>query len=113
MGLSSVPLGDLTPEEPKEMTLDLLKTLDLNDLQNDKSRGQLVIELMFKPFKEDELSRGFEETQTALKAPKGTLAGGGLLVVIVNEAQGLEGKHHNNPYVKLTLRGEKGKTKVW
>lgn len=113
MGLSSVPLKDLTPEERKEMTLNILKTLDPNDPQNDKSRGQLVVELTYKPFKEDEPPRGFEETQTVHKAPEGTPASGGLLVVIVHEAQGLEGKHHNNPYVKLTFRGEKRKTKVW
>ncbi|KAK4784984.1 hypothetical protein SAY86_001673 [Trapa natans] len=111
MGLCSIPLKDLAPEEPKEVTLDLLKTLDPNDQQNDKSRGQLVVELTYKPFKEDEMSRGFEETQTLRKAPPGTPAGGGLLVVIVHEALDLEGKYHNNPYVKLTLKGEERKTK--
>lgn len=106
-------MKDLIPEEPKEMTLNLFKAMDRNDPQNDKSQGQLVVELTYKPFKEDEMTRGFEETQTVQKAPEGTPAGGGLLVVIVHEAQGLEGKHHNNPYVKLTFCGEERKTKVW
>ncbi|OWM80412.1 hypothetical protein CDL15_Pgr019692 [Punica granatum] len=112
MGLSSVPLKDLIPEEPKEMTLNLLKTMDPNDPQNDKPRGQLVVELTYKPFKEDEMPRGFEETQTVQKAPEGTPAGGGLLVVIVHEAEDLDGKYHTNPYGKLTFRGEERKTKV-
>ncbi|KAK4798678.1 hypothetical protein SAY86_031004 [Trapa natans] len=111
MGLSSFPLKDLEPEEPKGVTLNLLKAMDPNDPQNNKSQGQLVVELTYKPFKEDEMNRGFDETQTVQKAPVGTPAGGGLLVVIVHEAQGLEGKHHNNPYVKLTFRGEERKTK--
>jgi hypothetical protein len=35
-----------------------------------------------------------------------------LLVVIVHEAQDLEGKHHTNPYVRILFRGEEKKTKV-
>lgn len=45
------------------------------------------------------------------KAPEGTPAGGGLLVVIVHEAQDVEGKHHTNPYVRLLFKGEDKRTK--
>lgn len=110
MGMNVVPLKELTPEEPKIMTLELLKNMDLNDPQNEKSRGQLMVELTYKPFKEDDVNLSFTE-QAEQKAPEGTPAGGGLLVVIVHEAQDVEGKHHTNPYVRLLFRGEEKRTK--
>ncbi|CAI0445306.1 unnamed protein product [Linum tenue] len=111
MGMNLVPLKDIPPEETKVMTLDLLKTMDLNDPQNEKSRGQIVVELTYKPFKEEEMPSSFEETQTVEKPPEGTPAGGGLLVVIVHEAQDVEGKHHTNPCVRITFKGEEKRTK--
>ncbi|CAI0435175.1 unnamed protein product [Linum tenue] len=111
MGMNVVPLKDLTPEESKVMTLELLKNMDLNDVQNEKSRGQLVIELLYKPFKEDEMPNAVEESDGVEKAPEGTPTGGGLLVVIIHEAQDVEGKNHTNPYAKITFRGEERKTK--
>ncbi|CAI0445303.1 unnamed protein product [Linum tenue] len=112
MGMNLVPLKDIPPEETKVMTLDLLKTMDLNDPQNEKSRGQIVVELTYKPFKEEEMPSSFEETQTVEKPPEGTPAGGGLLVVIVHEAQDVEGKHHTNPCVRITFKGEEKRTKA-
>ncbi|KAJ4823638.1 Synaptotagmin-2 [Turnera subulata] len=111
MGMNVVPLKELTPEEPKEMTLDLLKNMDPNDVQNEKSRGQLVLEFLYKPFKEDQIPDNVEASEGVEKAPEGTPAGGGLLVVIVHEATDVEGKHHTNPYVRLLFRGEERKTK--
>lgn len=111
MGLNIVQLKDLTPEEPKTLTLDLLKNLDPNDVQNEKSRGQMVVEVNYKPFKEHEMPN-FEESGEVVKAPEGTPEAGGLLVVIIHEAQDLEGKYHTNPYVRLLFRGEEKKTKV-
>lgn len=111
MGMNVVPLKDLTPDEPKVLTLDLLKNMDLNDPQNEKSRGQIVVELTYKPFKEEELPKSFEESKSIEKAPDGTPAGGGMLVVIVHEAQDVEGKHHTNPYARILFRGEERKTK--
>ncbi|XP_057440446.1 synaptotagmin-2-like [Lotus japonicus] len=110
MGMNVIPLKELPPEEPKVFTLDLLKNMDPNDAQNDKSRGQIVIELTYKPFKEEDLAKGFDETQLQ-NAPEGTPAGGGLLVVIVHEAQDIEGKYHTNPHVRLIFKGEERKTK--
>ncbi|KAA3468100.1 synaptotagmin-1-like isoform X1 [Gossypium australe] len=112
MGMNEVPLKDLTPDEPKLMTLELVKKKDTNDAQKDKSRGQLVVELTYKPFKEEELPKSFQQTKTLLvRAPDNTPDGGGMLVVIVHEAEDVEGKHHNNPYVRILFRGEKRKTK--
>jgi len=112
MGMNTISLKEVSPEEPKRFTLDLLKNMDPSDVQNEKSRGQIVLELTYKPFKEEDLAKGFEETQTVPKAPEGTPAGGGLLVVIVHEAQDVEGKYHTNPHVRLIFRGEEKKTKV-
>lgn len=110
--MNVITLKEVSPEETKRFTLDLLKTLDPNDPQNEKSRGQLVVELTYKPFNEEEMGKGFDETQTIPKAPEGTPAGGGLLVVIVHEAQDVEGKYHTNPHVRIIFRGEEKKTKV-
>ncbi|CAL5332128.1 unnamed protein product [Camellia sinensis] len=111
MGLNVIPLKELTPEESKEMTVSLLKNMDPNDVQNEKSRGQIVLELMYKPFKDDEIPNETEDSNVVEKAPEGTPDGGGLLVVIVHEAQDLEGKHHTNPQVRLLFRGEEKRTK--
>ncbi|CAK9148303.1 unnamed protein product [Ilex paraguariensis] len=111
MGLNAIPLKELTPDEPKVMTLDLLKTMDPNDVQNEKSRGQIVVEVIYKPFRGDEISNESEDSNAVQKAPEGTPDGGGLLVVILHEAQDLEGKHHTNPSVRLLFRGEERKTK--
>lgn len=112
MGMNVVPLKELSPDEPKVVTLDLLKNMDPNDVQNGKSRGQLVVELTYKPFKEEDIPKEFDESGTVEKAPEGTPASGGMLVVIVHEAQDVEGKHHTNPYVRILFRGEEKKTKV-
>ncbi|CAL5383442.1 unnamed protein product [Camellia sinensis] len=111
MGLNVIPLKELTPEASKEMTVSLLKNMDPNDVQNEKSRGHIVLELMYKPFKDDEIPNESEDSNVVEKAPEGTPDGGGLLVVIVHEAQDLEGKHHTNPQVRLLFRGEEKRTK--
>ena len=110
MGMNHVPLKELTPDEPKEFTVDLLKTGDPNDPQNEKSRGQIVIQLTYKAFKEEDLGKDLEDSMQ--QAPKGTPAGGGILIVRVHEGQDLEGKHHTNPFVRVIFRGEERKTKV-
>lgn len=112
MGMNVIPLKELTPDESKVVTIDLLKNMDPNDAQNEKSRGQLVVELVYKPFKDNEIPNDIEDSNAVEKVPEGTPAGGGLLVVIVHEAQDVEGKHHTNPYVKLLFRGEERRTKV-
>lgn len=112
MGMNVVPLNDLVPDEPKVLTLDLLKNLNQNDVQNEKSRGLLVLEVVYKPFKPDEMPQDFENSNQVEKAPEGTPAGGGLLAVIVHDAQDLEGKYHTNPSVRLLFRGEEKRTKV-
>ncbi|KAA0045733.1 synaptotagmin-1-like [Cucumis melo var. makuwa] len=111
MGINVVPLKDLPPDEVKVLTLPLLKKTDSDGVENEKDRGQVVVELKYKPFKEDEIPKGFGEMHAVPKAPDGTPAGGGLLVVIIHEAEDVEGKHHTNPFVRIYFRGDKRKTK--
>ncbi|PHT97631.1 Synaptotagmin-1 [Capsicum chinense] len=111
MGMNVIPLKDLTPDESKIMTLDLLKNMDANDAQNDKDRGQIMVELTYKPFKEDELPKDIEDNDAAHKVLEGTPPGGGVLMIMVHEAQDVEGKHHTNPYVRIIFKGEERKTK--
>lgn len=110
--MNVIPLKDLTPDEPKVVTLNLLKTMEPNDPENEKSRGELVVEVLYKPFKEDELPHNVEDPNAIEKAPEGTPASGGLLVIIIHEAEDVEGKHHTNPYARLIFKGEERKTKV-
>lgn len=112
MGMNVVRLKEIPPEEPRVLTLDLLKNMDPNDPQNEKLRGQLMVELLYKPFKDDEVPKDFDNPNAVEKAPDDTPAGGGLLVVIIHEASDVEGKHHTNPYVRVLFRGEERKTKV-
>lgn len=111
--MNVIPLKELAPDEPKTMTLNLLKNMDPNDVQNEKPRGQLVVEVAYKPFKEEEVPDDIEDPNEVQKAPDGTPAGGGLLVIIIHEAVDVEGKHHTNPYARLLFRGEERKTKVY
>ena len=112
MGMNVVPIKDLLPDESKVLTLDLRKNMDPGDVQNEKLRGQLVVEAIYKPFKGSEIPLDTENSDEVQKAPDGTPAGGGLLVIIIHEGQSIEGKNHTNPSARLLFRGEVKKTKV-
>lgn len=113
MGMNVLPLKEMVPNEHKSFTLELRKTLEgaEDGVQPDKDRGRLEVELLYKPFTEEEMPKGFEESQSVQKAPEGTPAGGGVLAVIVHSAEDVEGKHHTNPYVRIYFKGEERKTK--
>ncbi|XP_058780907.1 synaptotagmin-2-like isoform X1 [Vicia villosa] len=111
MGMNVIQLKELVVEEPRVFTLELLKNMDLSDAQNEKSRGQIVVEVTYKPFKEEDLDKSFNRIESLQKAPEGTPIGGGLLVVIVHEGEDIEGKYHTNPHVRLIFKGEERKTK--
>lgn len=112
MGMNVIPLKELTPEETKVLTLDLLKTMDPNDPENEKSRGQIAVEVLYNPFKDDEMPENPEDSNAVEKAPEGTPSSGGLLVITIHEAEDVEGKHHTNPYARLIFKGDEKKTKV-
>ncbi|CAL9149366.1 synaptotagmin-2-like [Musa acuminata AAA Group] len=112
MGMNVIQLNELTPDGPKTLTLNLLKNLESRDVQSDESHGQIVVEVTYKPFKEEDLSKDISENADAVEdSPDYGPSGGGLLVIIVHEAHDLEGKHHTNPYARILFRGEKRKTK--
>ncbi|KAL4371063.1 hypothetical protein S83_019238 [Arachis hypogaea] len=111
MGMNVIQLKELTADEAKELTLDLRKTMEPNDPENEKSRGEITVQVLYKPFKDDELAQNSEDPNAIEKAPEGTPATGGLLVIIIHEAEDVEGKHHTNPYARLIFKGEERKTK--
>lgn len=137
LGLQSIPLKQLNPDTPQTFTLNLLKSFDVNDPANKKNRGQITLELKYRPFdgNEEEAEEAEEDfgridydggkdpsmpkTSTVsfdpspvTITPAASAAGGGLLLVTVHGAEDVEGKSHTNPYVRIIFRGEKKRTKV-
>ncbi|CAN6568561.1 unnamed protein product [Malus baccata var. baccata] len=122
IGMQLVPLKQLTPHETKEFKLDLLKDTSISNSPNKKQRGQLVVELAFVPFKEDKSRfsgpidaahrRNESGIDMSMSSLGGTLGGAGLLSVIIQGAENVEGKYHNNPYAILLFRGEQKKTQM-
>ncbi|XP_042521246.1 synaptotagmin-3-like isoform X1 [Macadamia integrifolia] len=119
LGMQVVPLRFLSPHEAKEFTLDLLKNTDANDPQNKKRRGQIIVELTYKPFNEDiDKSNGPLDGCTKKDSMRGKAQGDevsngpGVILVTVRGAEDVEGKTHNNPYALVLFRGEKKKTKM-
>jgi hypothetical protein len=119
LGMQVVPLRLLTPHETKGFKLNLVKNTNPNDSQNHKSRGKLVVELTFKPFKEDNErfsgplnGYGTKANIVGMASDDMSLHRAGLLLVLLQGAEDVEGKHHNNPYALLTYGGEQKKTKV-
>jgi Ca2+-dependent lipid-binding protein len=114
MGMQVVPLKDLQENVPKLQTVPLFKNMDPNDEANSKKRGELTFEMNLRLFKEDDT----EEDIKAKSMDDGQFANGvtssegGLLSVIIHQAQELEGKHHTNPFVEVNFRGDKKKTPV-
>ncbi|GMI86996.1 synaptotagmin 3 [Hibiscus trionum] len=120
LGMQFVPLKHLTPYETKEFKLDLLKHTYSHDPQDKKQRGKIVVELTYAPFREDSIkldgtqdgygrkesgfNRGYSQSEV--------YSGAGLLSVLVQGAEDVEGEHHNNPYAMLFFRGETKKTKM-
>lgn len=119
-----VPLKLLTAHEPKEFTLELLKSTfnsdsHHGDSHHKKERGQIVVELTYDHFKEnsDEASEHLEREgrkENGIDRAHGneSPSGAGLLVVSIYGADDVEGENHSNPYVFILFRGEKKKTKV-
>ncbi|XP_021289596.1 synaptotagmin-3-like isoform X3 [Herrania umbratica] len=120
LGMQVVPLRLLAPHETQEFSLDLVKNTNPNDPQNKKPRGQLVVQMTFNPFKEDyerfsgPLDRYASNESGVGRLPKhdGSICGAGLLSVILQRAEGVEGKYHNNPYAVIIFKGEKKKSKL-
>lgn len=120
LGVQLIPLKLLTPYETKEFTLSLLKDTNISDSQKKKKkRGQIEVELTFVPFKENSLkyigpsdAYGRKESSNDEALDDGALSGAGLLSVLVQGAEEVEGQSHNNPYALVLYRGERKKTKM-
>ncbi|KAJ4785485.1 Calcium-dependent lipid-binding (CaLB domain) family protein [Rhynchospora pubera] len=112
LGMQVVPLRSLTPHETTTFTLDLLKSLNPNDAHNKKSRGKLVVELTFDPFKEDNWSMGRQSCVQTGEDGDEFASTGGMLLVTIESAQDVEGKKKTNPNVEIVFKGEKKETKV-
>ncbi|KAL6545345.1 hypothetical protein OROGR_009219 [Orobanche gracilis] len=114
LGTQTFPLKLLIPNEPKQVTLDLLKDTNISDPRNKKQRGQILLELTYAPFRED--SDGVSGILLDSYIRKDSLLdremGAGLLLVTVQGAYDVEGSRHNNPYVLIIFRGETKKSKM-
>ena len=117
LGMQLVPLRLLTPHETKEFTLNLVKSTNPNDHHNKKFRGKLVVQLTFNPFKDDSDHISGPLEGYGAKPQQGyedvSCQGSGLLIVTIQSAEDVEGKHHTNPYALVTCKGERKKTKVF
>ncbi|KAG4919317.1 hypothetical protein JHK85_057598 [Glycine max] len=119
LGMQLVPLKVLKAYENKEFTLDLLKDTNLNETPRKKPRGKIVVDLTFVPFKEDSSkfggpSEGYSRKESGIDivSDDEVQEGAGLLSIVIQEAEEVEGDHHNNPFAVLTFRGEKKRTKM-
>ncbi|XP_034693211.1 synaptotagmin-3-like isoform X3 [Vitis riparia] len=119
LGMQVVPLRLLTPNVTKEFTLDLLKNTNPNDPHNKKYRGKIVVEMTFNPFKEDNerfsglLNEHMRNDSGGERATEDVpSSGAGLLLVVIQGAEHVEGKHHNNPYAIILFKGERKNTKL-
>ncbi|XWS75161.1 hypothetical protein CRYUN_Cryun01aG0061200 [Craigia yunnanensis] len=115
LGMQFVPLKLLTPYETKEFKLDLLKHTDINDPLDKKQRGKIVVELTYAPFREDSIKLdGYGRKESGFDRPSDSevFSGAGLLSVMVQGAEDVEGENHNNPYAVVLFRGETKKTKM-
>ncbi|KAG8380511.1 hypothetical protein BUALT_Bualt06G0023300 [Buddleja alternifolia] len=119
LGTQIYPLKLLTPNEPKEATLDLLKDTGISDSHNKKQRGQISLELTYAPFRDDRddfsgLLDGYARKDSMMDRIPSNVnqTGAGLLLVTVQGAQDVEGSRHNNPYVLVIFRGETKKSKM-
>ncbi|XP_038992192.1 synaptotagmin-3-like isoform X2 [Hibiscus syriacus] len=120
LGVQFVPLKHLMPYETKEFKLDLLKHSDSYDPQDKKERGKIVFEVAYAPFREDSVKLdGMQDGQWRKEtgfdrrySENQVYSGAGLLSVLVQGAEDVEGERHNNPYAMVFFRGETKKTKM-
>ncbi|GJT61814.1 protein kinase, ATP binding site-containing protein [Tanacetum coccineum] len=98
-----LPLEDLIPEQQKSLTFELLKHMDNNHVENNKSHGQLMIELMYKPLTRDEV-RSYSEKANEVKKP---LKVAGWLIVTILEAEDIQ---VTNPFIYVTIENDRRQT---
>ncbi|KAI7736750.1 hypothetical protein M8C21_014394, partial [Ambrosia artemisiifolia] len=109
LGMQMVPLKVLRPNETMALTLDLLKNTNIADPHKKRQRGQIMLEMTYAPFKEnnDVLSGPLSPVVNGehdVGFGGGTPSGSGVLLVTVQGAEDVEGDHHNNPYAMVIKR---------
>nr|XP_043626605.1 receptor protein kinase TMK1-like [Erigeron canadensis] len=102
VAVNSLQFSQLTHEIPHAQNVKLFSVKD-GFFVGRYYRGEIKVETIYKPCTNYTI---FEEVCPLQKAPTGTPQEGGLLVVIIHEADHLKPKHHSNPYVSLLFRGE-------
>ncbi|KAJ9549055.1 hypothetical protein OSB04_021598 [Centaurea solstitialis] len=75
ISIGPVNKAELVPNEAKVLTLELSKNKDPNDVQNEKARRQITVELLYKPFKEEDMPTFEDAGDVQKKAPIGSPAG--------------------------------------
>ncbi|CAN1258119.1 SYT3 [Linum perenne] len=111
LGMQVVPLKTMTPQEPKHLTLDLLKNINSPYPRDNKKRGQIVIELTLVHFKEDSSLKGSGK-ENKPSSDDDSLYGPSLLSIRVQSADDVEGHNHSNPYAAVLFKGERKRTKM-
>nr|XP_043626755.1 probable serine/threonine-protein kinase PBL26 isoform X2 [Erigeron canadensis] len=102
VGKQDLRCSDITSGTPKTKKIWLF---NLDDCWGVRTyRGEIMVKVMYEPCTNYTI---FEEVCPLQKAPTWTPQEGGLLVVIIHEADRLEFKHHINPYVSLLFLGNK------
>lgn len=91
--MNVVQLKNLIPEESRTLTLDLF----YYGLQ-EESNGQLMIEVVYKPFVHDQIPTYPE--------------GRGSLIIRIIKAENVKGKHHTNPFARFIFQGIEKETRV-
>ncbi|GJP29665.1 hypothetical protein CLOM_g19297 [Closterium sp. NIES-68] len=114
MGVQTVALGELTAGEAREFDLRLAARFsDLSAVGGGRSRrdlGSICFRLLYTPLAEDEEAPPMDveemQEEEAEAFPEWVPVGGGLLRVILHRGEGLEARHHANPFVVLRFRNQ-------
>lgn len=87
LGVVKYLLADLEPEKWKDLTLQLLSSLDTLKVRDKKDRGTITLKVHYHEYSKEEQLRAFEEEQKLLEARK-TLKEAGIISSTVDALDG-------------------------
>ncbi|KAJ9680852.1 hypothetical protein PVL29_019997 [Vitis rotundifolia] len=70
LGIAKLPLNDLEAENPKEIELRLLPSLDMLKIKDKKDRGTITIQVLYHAFNKEEQLAALEEEKRILEERK-------------------------------------------
>ncbi|RVX00991.1 LINE-1 reverse transcriptase-like [Vitis vinifera] len=70
LGIAKLPLNDLEAENPKEIELRLLPSLDMLKIKDKKDRGTITIKVLYHAFNKEEQMAALEEEKRILEERK-------------------------------------------